>query len=435
MELFGSSGFRAIVDRNFMQTAFGFGFAIGSIAKSALIASDTRTSAEAVKYGVISGLLASGCKAFDGGVMPTPTLAFNCRDFDTGVMITASHNPPQYNGIKPWNPDGSAFDAHQRNRVENLISRSTAPTAAWEDMQQLSPFVGGIDRHIERILKDMPDAIKLKVVVDCGGGAGSFITPSLLEKMGCTVIRLNCTATGHFPRDSEPTEENLAGLVSLVRQSGADFGVAHDADADRLVVCDERGEFVPGDKLLVMLARRIRADKVVTTVDASMSVEEQGFSSVFRTKVGDAFVSDALKRGGQFGGEPCGAWVFPKVSYCPDAIYATAVVATLTAEERLSLRADSLPAYPMRRVSAVGTRSLMAAIEAKLKLLAPVLTDTTDGFRAAFSDGWLLVRPSGTEPKIRVTAEARTLERVDSLCDSALKIINDLSASPGEVKI
>ncbi|MDO8472551.1 MAG: phosphoglucosamine mutase, partial [Dehalococcoidia bacterium] len=125
MELFGSSGFRAIVDRDFMDIAFRFGFAIGSTARSALVATDTRTSADAVKFCVISGLLASGCKAFDGGIMPTPTLALNCRDFDAGVMITASHNPPQYNGIKPWNPDGSAFDTLQRHRIERLVSRST----------------------------------------------------------------------------------------------------------------------------------------------------------------------------------------------------------------------------------------------------------------------------------------------------------------------
>lgn len=432
MALFGSSGYRALVDRQFMQTAFGFGFAIGSTARTALVATDTRTSADAVKYCVISGLLASGCKAYDGGIMPTPTLAFNCRDFDTGVMITASHNPPQYNGIKPWNPDGSAYDSPQRNRIESLISRSTAPTASWEDMQPLSPFVGGIDRHIERILKDMPGTVKLKAVVDCGGGAGSTITPSLLGKMGCEVVPLNCTATGLFPRNSEPTEGNLAGLATLVRESGADFGIAHDADADRLVVCDERGEFILGDKLLVMLARRIHAGTIVTTVDASMSVEEQGFSSVTRTKVGDAYVSDELKKRGEFGGEPCGAWVFPKVSYCPDAIYAAAVVATIASEERLSHHADALPSYPILRGSARGASSLMASIEAELKLLSPISIDATDGFRAAFPDGWLLVRPSGTEPKIRVTAEARTSDKVDSLYNSAIKIISDLSANSKE---
>lgn len=257
-----------------------------------------------------------------------------------------------------------------------------------------------------------------------------MITPSLLERMGCSVIPLNCTPTGFFPRNSEPTEGNLTGLVEMVLESAADIGFAHDADADRLVVCDERGRFVPGDKLLVILAREMRAGAIVTTVDASMSVEEQGFSSIVRTKVGDAFVSDGLKKGGEFGGEPCGAWVFPKVTYCPDAIYAAAMVATLAAAEKLSSRVDSLPSYPMHRGSARGVKSLMCGIETELKRLEPISTDHTDGFRATFPDGWLLVRPSGTEPKIRVTAEARTADRVDWLYNHAIKVIQDLSSNP-----
>lgn len=430
MELFGSSGYRALADRSFMETAFRFGFAIGDQTSSALVGTDTRTSSDAAKHCMVSGLLASGCRTYDAGVIPTPTLAFGSRHFGAGVMITASHNPPEYNGIKPWNPDGSAFDVHQRHRIEQLVLHSTAPIASWEDMERLRAYPQAVEEHIDRILQDFPESRSLKVVIDCGGGAGSSVTPVLLRKLGCSVISVNCAPTGFFPRNIEPTEENLPDLSRMVRSTGADLGLAHDADADRLAVIDDAGRFIPGDKLLVLLARESGARRVVTTVDASMALEEQGFTIV-RTHVGDAFVSEELKKGGDFGGEPCGAFIFPGVSYCPDAIYAAARVVAIAGKFKLSALADSLSSYPMRRGSVKGTKSLMERVEFELLRLEPASVSRADGFRAAFADGWLLVRASATEQRIRVTAEARTQERADSLYESAVHIIGSLSAGVG----
>jgi len=429
MELFGSSGYRAVADRNFMDVAFRLGFAVGSVASSALIGSDTRTSSGAAKHCVASALLASGCKTYDAGIVPTPTLAFNCRNFAVGVMITASHNPPQYNGIKLWNPDGSAFDTGQRHRIELLVERSTAPTASWEDMESLRTMPDAVQQHADFIMRGFPERLRLKVVVDCGGGAGSVITPYLLQQLGCHVITLNCTTTGFFPRDAEPTEESLKDLSQTVRSVGADIGLAHDADADRLTVVDETGMFVPGDKLMVLLAREVGAKSIVTTVDASMSIEEQGFKTT-RTRVGDAYVSEELKKGGgDFGGEPCGAWFFPTVSYCPDGIYAAALVAKLATKKKLSVQAASLPSYPMRRGSTPGDRSLMGRIEPALLRLDPISLSREDGLRAGFADGWLLVRPSRTEPRIRITAEAKTVQRAETLYDRALAAIKGIESA------
>lgn len=426
MEIFGSSGFRGVVDRGFMETAFRLGLATGSLAQSVVVASDTRTSSDAVKHCVVSGLLAAGCKAFDAGTVPTPTLAYNCREFQAGVMVTASHNPPEYNGIKLWNPDGSAFNSDQRRTIEGLVTRRGVQTASWKAMKHLGSYPEAAKRHLSRILQDFPKPLNLKVVVDCGCGAGSLITPHLLESLGCQVIALNCYPSGFFPRGIEPVPENLEDLKRMVLTLGADMGVAHDADADRLTVVDEKGECVPGDKLLVLLAQELKAKMVVTTIDTSMTIEEQGFD-VVRTRVGDAYVSEELRRQGDFGAEPSGAWIFPRVSYCPDGVYAAALVTRIADRERLSLQIDHIPSYPMRRGSTPGDRSLMSAIEGALEELAPLSVDHADGIRLTFSDSWLLVRPSGTESKVRVTVEAKTPERADSLYQSSLSLIESVT--------
>jgi phosphoglucosamine mutase len=257
------------------------------------------------------------------------------------------------------------------------------------------------------------------VVVDAGGGAASEVTPPLLEKLGCEVITLNCRPTGFFPRGIEPSEENLTELCRLVRESGAAVGIAHDGDADRMMAIDERGKYISGDKLLVMPAG---AKEVVTTLDASMAIETMGFH-VRRTRIGDTWVSEELRKGGDFGGETSGAWIFPAISLCPDGIYAAAQIAAIAAQNRLSELADAVPVYTLRRGSVGSDGADKARLESKLKAMKPRAITNTDGLKLDFDDGWLLVRPSGTEPKIRLTAEAKTEARAQQLYDEGLQAV------------
>ncbi len=206
MKLFGTSGIRRAVDKNLIQLALKVGLAVGKVYDSVVVGSDTRTSSSALKHALISGLLASGASCFDSGVLPTPTLALAARKFKVGVMITASHNPPEYNGIKLLNPDGSAFDATQRRQIEELVLGDSVTAAPWGEIKNSNVFSGAAEEHAERILKDFPDGLKLKVVVDCGCGAAYYITPYVLAKLGCEVIGLNCYPSGFFPHDVEPTE-------------------------------------------------------------------------------------------------------------------------------------------------------------------------------------------------------------------------------------
>jgi phosphoglucosamine mutase len=205
------------------------------------------------------------------------------------------------------------------------------------------------------------------------------------------------------------------------RELGA-IGIAHDGDADRMMAVDEKGRFIPGDKLLVLLARETSAKKIVTTVDASMIVEETGLP-VNRTKVGDTFVSTELKKGGDFGGEPSGAWVFPRNSLCPDGIYAAAILLTIASRESLASLVDRIPQYPMIRDSLNINGIIIPELYKNLLALNPVTVNEIDGLKLNFNGGWLLVRPSGTEPKIRITVEAKSEARARELHELAVKTI------------
>jgi bifunctional UDP-N-acetylglucosamine pyrophosphorylase/glucosamine-1-phosphate N-acetyltransferase len=431
MQLFGTSGIRAVVDNWLVQLALKVGLAVGNLYGNVVVGSDTRTSGDALKHAFISGLLAGGSSCSDAGVVPTPTLAFAARGFDAAAMITASHNPPQYNGMKLLNPDGSAFDAEQRRQIEEMVANDSVSVVSWEIIKQASIYNKAVEKHIARILQDFPVGLKLKVVVDCGCGAASEVTPHLLRGLGCEVATLNCHPSGVFPRDAEPIEANLGNLIKATRERGADLGIAHDGDADRMMVVDDRGRFVSGDKLLAIFARELGAREVVTTLDASMVIDEMGFT-ITRTKVGDIYVSEELKKGGDFGGEPSGSWVFPGISLCPDGIYAAAQVVAMASRQKLSQLVDTVPGYPLLRGSSSGERVAMSRLEQRLTAMEPVSVSNDDGIRLNFEDGWLLVRRSGTEPKIRLTAEARNEMRVRQLYDKGLEAVRECAVA-GEV--
>jgi len=424
MQLFGTSGIRSIANKDLIQLAQKVGLAVGNVYGRVVVGSDTRTSSEAMKHAFISGLLAAGCGGYDAGVIPTPTLALAARKFDAGAMITASHNPPEYNGMKLLNPDGSAFGSHQRQQIEKMVLNDSSNVAPWDEIKSCSLYSSAIEQHIQRILPDFPARPKLRVVVDCGCGAASVITPHLLRELGCSVVALNCFPTGFFPHPIEPTESNLGDLMKATRELGADLGIAHDGDADRMMAVDDKGNFVPGDKLLAIFARALQAKEVVTTVDASMAIDEMEFTAT-RTRVGDTYVSEELSKGGNFGGEPSGSWIFPNISLCPDGIYAAALVVTIASQQKLSQLVDSIPSYPLLRGSITSNGIIITKLESQLMAMKPLSVNTVDGIKLNFKDGWLLIRASGTEPKIRLTAEAKSKAQARQLYNSGIKAIKE----------
>ena len=424
--IFGTSGIRRIADKELVELALDVGISLGYIHKEVIVGGDTRKSSSALRKAVITGLEAAGAHAHDAGMVPTPTLAIAAKDFEAAVMITASHNPPQYNGLKLINPDGSAFDKSQKTQIEDMLENGTSDCIEWNKFGRSSTYEGAVLQHIDRINEYFKEDLRgIRVVIDCGGGAGSVITPLVLEKLGCEVIAINSQSDGIFPRGIEPVEKNLEELKDAVRKHRAALGIAHDGDADRTMAVDDKGQFISGDKLLIMLANHIGARNIVTTLDASMAVEEAGFS-VTRTSVGDNYVSEKLKRKGDFGGEPSGSWVFPYNTLCPDGILTAAYLAMMATKHKLSKTVGALPSYPIIRDSIdIDKTKAIKDMSNKIKELMPESIENTDGYKATFKDGWLLIRPSGTEPKIRITAEGKTPELAESIYHQGLNVIRE----------
>lgn len=407
---FGSSGMRGLANREITpQHALNFGLAVGSIYSNIIIGHDPRVSSEMIESAVVAGLLSAGSEVIKLGMAPTPTLALASHDFDCGIMITASHNPAQYNGMKIFKK-GMSFDTKQQEEIEDVLNKERFRYASWEKTGSLGVMENALEEHSENILKNTKSA-GLKVVLDCGCGAGSVLTPYVLREMGCHVITLNSQPDGHFPgRNPEPNEENLSHLKRMVKATGADLGIANDGDADRMMAVDNQGHFVAGDKMLAFFAVRESKKAIAVPVDSSRVIDDilKGIK-ISRTKVGDVYVAEELNKiEGDFGGEPSGAWIFPRISYCPDGVLAAAKLVEMLEEEgNFSTLLEAIPEYPMKRGAfpCEDKKKAMIRITEKLEKLGRI--NALDGVRVDVEEGWILVRPSGTEPKIRITVESR----------------------------
>jgi phosphoglucosamine mutase len=408
--LFGSSGIRQEFGADLVDVALRVGSAVADAAPRIVVGRDTRTTSELLEHSVIAGMLSAGATVQTCGIAPTPTVAYAARDVNAGCMITASHNPESYNGVKLLNPDGSAFTRRQQVAIEDALTKSH--WVGWNE-QGCVTSVDAIAAHQEAILDAVSLSRPVTVVLDCGNGAGSVTTPELLARMGATVIELNCNISGRFARPSEPLEANLPYIGEIVRKRGAACAVIHDGDADRMMAFDDRGRYIDGDHLLILFAKYLDRKRVVTTVDASMAIEE--VAEVRRTPVGDSFVSEELLSWGDFGGEASGSWIFPGHSSCPDGVYAAALLCEIASEWSISDELDGMPRYTLLRESyrTASPGDIMAAMGAD---------EPTHGIRFSDDDGWYLIRASGTEPKIRITAEGKTPAKAKEMLDAGRTI-------------
>ena len=443
MKYFGSSGIRGVYGSEItLELGTKVGRALGRLRKRLVIGRDPRTSSQPLSLAIIAGALEQGADVHDAGVVATPTLAFATRDYDAGIVVTASHNPGEYNGIKVWNPDGSPMAGVDLEELEKLMDRKIKGVD-YPELRTPIPLEGAAARHVARILEDFRDAgAGATVALDCAHGAGGTVTPLLIRKLGARLHALGANPDGTFPsRDPEPLSKHLGPLVALVRETRARLGIAHDGDADRCVAVDEGGRVLSGDQTVGIIAKSLGAKKIVVPVDTSLSVRDslKGCEVLF-TKVGDVFVSDLVKHSGaDFGGEPSGTFVFPKIGFHPDAMYAAALLTKLAAERSLGTLADEIPTYPLERFSLPfpGDRAgAMQSVKDAMRALEFSKVDETDGLRMEFSDGWALVRPSGTEPKVRVTVEARDttslqvlLGRVKPRVEAALRVAKQAAAA------
>lgn len=279
--LFGSSGIRQRFDLSLVETALAIGAIMGERFPDCVIGTDTRITSPLLAMTIIAGIKGASGHARFAGIAPTPSVAYSARTAKAGCVITASHNPEEYNGIKLFNPDGSSFTRSQQKEIEECLKG-----IHWADWQHQ-----GTDSRFDVLVphkKAILDAVSidpgLSVVIDCGNGAGSVLTPDLLGEIGVKTVCLNCNPAGHFARPSEPLRENLGYVGEMVKKTGAACAVVHDGDADRMMAFDNKGRYIDGDHLLLLFAEHLGAKKVVTTSDASMIIEE--VAEVHRTRSG-----------------------------------------------------------------------------------------------------------------------------------------------------
>ena len=408
------------------------------------VGGDTRTSTPMLMEAVKAGLLSSGCDVVDLGILPTPGVQYAVRKYyDGGVMITASHNPPKYNGIKYLDADGIGIPDDMELEIERLYFDAEPKRADFSEIGEVYINDKIIDEYVdEAISKVDAEAIRnanLKVVVDCGSGAGCYTAPYLIRKLGCDVTSLNSQPDGFFPgRDPEPIEENLQELISVVKELGADIGLAHDGDADRTICIDEKGNFVLGDKTFTLVEKQMLKENnggtIVTTVATSQAiydVAEEFNGEVIATAVGDLLVARKLKdTDGLFGGEENGGLIFPDFVYGRDAVMTVAKILEIVAKESkpLSELVAELPVYYASKMKIEcpddEKEFVMTSIADEIKTTTDFELDLTDGVKILKDDGWVIIRPSGTEPIFRCFAESDSQDKADEMTDWGISLIN-----------
>ncbi len=442
--LFGTNGIRGVVGKDMTaDLAVRVGHAIGTHfgGGSVALARDPRLSGPMLARAVAAGLMASGLEVIDLGMVPTPCAQYYVHvhgHLKGGVVITASHNPREFNGIKALDAQGMEMAREEEEAIEKVYFEQTFAAADWSAVGDLRSDTSAIDLYLRGILSQVDvDAIrrrKLTAVVDPANGAGCVTTPYLLRTLGCRVLSLNGQPDGAFPgRLPEPTVEHLGDLLRVVVEAKADLGIAHDGDADRAIFVDEQGSFLYGDKSLALLARAELAKRgglVVTPVSTSSVLDDvvrEAGGKVLRTRVGSPIVARAmLTQGAAFGGEENGGIIFPGHQFCRDGGMTVAKMLEVLAKEGkpLSALVAALPQYSLKKEAVeVPVDKRAATLEALVGLVKGRKVDTTDGVKIHSADGWVLVRPSGTEPLFRVYAEAKTPERAQALAAEGAELV------------
>jgi phosphomannomutase/phosphoglucomutase len=442
--LFGTNGIRGVVGQDMNGTlALGIGQAWGTLLKKSVprpkcaIGTDARLSNHMLKSAVTAGFLSTGCDVVDVGLVPTPTLQYTVKrkHFDAGVIITASHNPPQFNGIKGTSHDGTELSKDVEEAIEAIYFSQQFTRCGWNEVGSYTTWDGAIDLYIKGVLSCV-DVASIKkqrfhVVLDCGNGAGCLVAPILLKKLGCVVTELNCTLDGTFPgRHSEPLPENLTVLMEKVTETHASFGVGLDGDADRAIFIDENGSYIWGDKSLSLVGKYLTKKKKggitvtpVTTSTCFQDVIHQNNGTVIYTRVGSPIVAGAMKENhAVFGGEENGGLIFPAFQYCRDSAMSYATLLEILASEKrpLSELISEIPSYEMLKTKIACPNAKKERI---MNLLAEQMStdrgildiDRTDGIKLYMKDGWVLMRPSGTEPIFRVYVEAKEKHKAEQV--------------------
>ncbi|MEM2080751.1 MAG: phosphoglucosamine mutase [Candidatus Bathyarchaeia archaeon] len=438
-KLFGTNGIRGLVNKELtVEMAVKVGSAIGTFfrRKNLLLGHDARTSGPMFAKAVAAGLTATGCNVYFAGMAPTPALQYAVKNhgMDGGVIITASHNPPEYNGIKVIWKDGIEISHEQEIEIERIYFEGKQTSAEWDKLGAKHELFTVNDEYIEAIKRHVDIAAiarkRFHVVVDPANSVGSLAAPRLLRELNCKVTTINANIDGTFPgRMPEPRPENLMELAMVVKAVGADLGVAFDGDADRAIFVDEKGEFHWGDKTFALIEKDFLIknphEKIVTPVSSSTLVKdiaEAYKGEIIWTKVGSVTVSQTMKAvKAKLGGEENGGVFYGPHQAVRDGAMTTALILEIMAKEerKLSQLIAEQPQYFIEK------GKIDCPEDKKDKVLQKLLEQvqglnisTIDGVKIWFEDkSSILIRPSGTEPIYRLYAEAKSQEKARQLVE------------------
>ncbi|MBE3100220.1 MAG: phosphoglucosamine mutase [Planctomycetes bacterium] len=434
------SGVRGVVGDSLTPTLLArFAQAFGTYAGPGriVIGRDTRTSGEMVRQAVVAGLLSSGCRIIDLGVCPVPTVQLVVRHLGAqgGIAVTASHNPPEWNALKFVGADGLFLSAARGRELLDIYHQGDYTKVPGARMRTVEAMPEALDLHVATILAAVgrlpAGPRRLRVALDSCNGAGSIVTPRLIEALGAEVVTINTTPDGTFPRPAEPLPENLGALCAAVRRHGADIGVAQDMDADRLAVVSEAGEPIGEERTLALAVQRVLAGTpgpVVVNLSTTHAIDEiaRRFGcQVTRTKVGEANVTDGMQRvGAIIGGEGNGGVIYPRINFGRDSLVGIALILHLMAETGQSvsaLVAGLPPLFMVKRRVTCPSQRIADVLKEMRRVYAAYPLDVRDGVKVMLPDGWFLLRGSNTEPVVRLTVEAGSMEEAGRLADVVLE--------------
>lgn len=407
-----------------------------------VIGRDTRTSGEMVENAVLSGLISAGCQVTGCGIAPVPTIQYMVRRLgaDGGIAITASHNPAQWNALKFIREDGCFLNHYQARELIDIYHQGDYRKVGGREQSAPVANTRAAALHAEHIFNVLGklSARKKKptVVVDCVNGAASVMSPEFLRRLGCRVVPIHCVPDGRFPRPPEPLPQNLGALCDAVKQHKADIGFAQDADADRLAVVDETGTPIGEDYTLALAVDAVLSREkgaVVVNLATSRAVDDVAARHgcrIVKSKIGEINVTEMMKQeNAVVGGEGNGGVIYPAVNMARDSFTGMALILRLMAEKQqpLSRIVAALPRYVMRK-SAVPC-PLDRALDVVETLSARHTgknIDRSDGLKIHQGKKWALVRPSNTEPILRIVTDAPTAKEAEALNMEYQKLIGDI---------
>ena len=392
-----------------------------------IVGRDARPSGRMILQAVISGLLSSGCQPVDVGICPIPSFLFLAKDSRSsgGIAVTASHNPKEWNGLKFISRDGLYLTPHQVEEFLDIYHQGDFTYAGPDRLKILRSEPQPVEPHLKKLLghfnADLIRRKKFKVALDCGNGAGAILAPRLLQELGCETVVINAVPDGSFAHQSEPLPENIREICRTVVKSRADIGFVQDADADRLAVVNEKGKPLGEELTLALAAQYILGKKkgsVVCNLSTTRAIDDIAAARkapVFRTKIGEINVVEKVlsaEPAAVIAGEGNGGVILPEIHPCRDSFTGMGLILEYLAASGRTISAlqKRVPRYVMIKDKIEGSAEqgyrLVGLLkkryegQGKLSLL--------DGLKIDFPDHWIHVRPSNTEPIIRIISEART---------------------------